>query len=236
MTLKDRLTEYVRACFTGLWIESHEHEDALREMAQLCAEQDWRLMTWNIDSGLAASGQSGDAEPSASDPLAAIRTLRSASGDTATLLVLSNFHRFLNSAEIVQALAEQLVSGKQTRTFIVVLSPVVAIPVELEKLFVVVEHQLPDREQLHDIATGIAAEEGELPTGTELDTVLDAACGLTRYEAENAFSLSLVRHNRITSEAVWELKSGMLKKSGLLELHRGQDDFEALGGLNSLKL
>ena len=52
MTLKDRLAEYVRACFTGLWIESHEHEDALREMAQLCAEQDWRLMTWNIDSGL----------------------------------------------------------------------------------------------------------------------------------------------------------------------------------------
>ena len=38
MTLKDRLAEYVRACFTGLWIESHEHEDALREMAQHTAE------------------------------------------------------------------------------------------------------------------------------------------------------------------------------------------------------
>ena len=235
MTLTERLGEYVRACFTGLWIESHEHEDALREMAQLCADQNWQLVTWNIDSGLATGGQSDDADNSASDPLAAIRTLRTATGDTATLLVLSNFHRFLNSAEIVQALAEQLVVGKQTRTFVVVLSPVVAIPVELEKLFVVVEHQLPNREQLHEIAAGIAAEEGELPTSTELDTVLDSACGLTRYEAENAFSLSLVRHGRITSEAVWELKSGMLKKSGLLELHRGQDDFAALGGLDSLK-
>ena len=235
MTLTERLGEYVRACFTGLWIESHEHEDALREMAQLCADQNWQLVTWNIDSGLATGGQSDDADQSASDPLAAIRTLRTATGDTATLLVLSNFHRFLNSAEIVQALAEQLVTGKQTRTFVVVLSPVVAIPVELEKLFVVVEHQLPNREQLHEIAAGIAAEDGELPTGAELDTVLDAACGLTRYEAENAFSLSLVRHGRITSEAVWELKSGMLKKSGLLELHRGQDDFNALGGLQSLK-
>ena len=235
MTLTERLGEYVRACFTGLWIESHEHEDALREMAQLCADQNWQLVTWNIDSGLATSGQSADAGQSASDPLAAIRTLRSASGDTATLLVLSNFHRFLNSAEIVQALAEQLVAGKQTRTFVVVLSPVVSIPVELEKLFVVIEHQLPGREQLLDIATGIASEADELPGGSELDTVLDAACGLTRYEAENAFSLSLVRHGRITSEAVWELKSGMLKKSGLLGLHRGQDDFNALGGLQSLK-
>ena len=236
MTLKERLAEYVRACFTGLWIESHEHEDALRDIAQLCADQNWQLMTWNIDSGLAVGGQSAqDSEQSASDPLAAIRTLRSASGETATLLVVSNFHRFLNSAEIVQALAEQLVAGKQSRAFVVVLAPVVQIPVELEKLFVVVEHQLPDREQLHEIAAGIASEDEELPTGRELDTVLDAASGLTRYEAENAFSLSLIRHGRITSEAVWELKSGMLKKSGLLELHRARDDFGALGGLDSLK-
>ena len=234
MTLKERLTEYVRACFTGLWIESHEHEDALRDMAQLCAEQNWQLATWNIDTGLAI-GQSGDNEQTPTDPLAAIRMLRSATGDTATLLVLSNFHRFLNSAEIVQALAEQLVAGKQTRAFVVVLAPVVQIPIELEKLFVVLEHQLPDREQLHEIATGIAAEDDELPTGSELDTVLDAASGLTRYEAENAFSLSLIRHGRITSEAVWELKSGMLKKSGLLDLHRGQDNFDSLGGLDSLK-
>jgi hypothetical protein len=32
--LSQRLAEYVRASFTGLWIESHEHEDALAEIAQ----------------------------------------------------------------------------------------------------------------------------------------------------------------------------------------------------------
>ena len=34
MTLSQRLAEYVRACFTGIWIESHEHEDALAEIAR----------------------------------------------------------------------------------------------------------------------------------------------------------------------------------------------------------
>lgn len=29
MQLADRSVEYVRACFTGIWIESHEHTDAL---------------------------------------------------------------------------------------------------------------------------------------------------------------------------------------------------------------
>ncbi len=38
----------------------------------------------------------------------------------------------------------------------------------------------------------------------------DAAAGLTRYEVENAFSLSLVRNRRIEPDAVWELKEGML--------------------------
>ena len=117
----------------------------------------------------------------------------------------------------------------------IILSAVVAIPTELEKLFVVLEHDLPSREQLEEIARGIAVEDGELPEGPELDTVLDAAAGLTRYEAESAVSLSLVRHRRVTPEAIWDLKSGMLKKSGLLSLHRGSEDFSGLGGLNSLK-
>jgi hypothetical protein len=151
------------------------------------------------------------------------------------VLVLVNFHRFLQSAEIVQALAKQLAVGKQHRTFVVILSPVVQIPTELEKLFVVLEHPLPDRDQLEGIARGVATDEGEMPTGVELHRLLDAAAGLTRYEAENAFSLSLVRHSRLQVETLWELKSQTLKKSGLLQLHRGSECFDDLGGLESLK-
>ena len=48
-------------------------------------------------------------------------------------------------------------------------------------------------------------------------------------------SLSLVRHGRITPDAVWDLKTQALKKSGLLTLHRGSEDFGNLGGLAALK-
>jgi hypothetical protein len=118
---------------------------------------------------------------------------------------------------------------------VVILAPVVQLPVELDKLFLVVEHERPGRAQLTEIARGVATEEGELPEGAELETVLDAAAGLTRYEAENAFSLSLVRQGRVTPEAVWEQKAQMLKKSGLFQLDRGGDDFRRLGGLSALK-
>ena len=234
MNLNQRLTEYVRACFTGLWIVAHEHQDVLAEIAQLCREQQWQLATWDIESGL---NTAAPIEPVGShDPLSAIRAINAlALPDGTAILVLQNFHRFLQSAEVVQALARQIVRGKQNRTIVVILSPVVEIPVELDKLFAVVAHELPGREQLEEIARGVATEAGELPEGSELHSVLDAAAGLTRMEAENAFSLSLVREERITADTVWELKTQTLRKSGLLSLHRGREDFRSLGGLATLK-
>src|SRR6266478_1532482 len=129
MTLGERLSEYVRACFTGLWIASHEHQDALSEIGDLCRRENWRLATWDVEQGLSVAGNTVDGAAGAGDPLAAIRALGAMADPEGTaLLVLQNFHRFLQSAEIVQALLRQIVTGKQNRTFVVILAPVVQIP------------------------------------------------------------------------------------------------------------
>lgn len=237
MTLTERLSEYVRAAFSGIWVQSHEHEDAVQEIAQLCRDNKWSLATWDIDRGIAMGNDvEASAVPNAADPLSAVKGLNAlATTDDTAILVLRNYHRFLGSAEIIQALDSAISKGKQDRTFVVVLSPIVQIPVELERQFVVVEHDLPGRDQIEQIARSIATEPGDLPEGDDLGTILDAASGLTRIEAENAFSLSLVRHGKVVPETLWELKTGMLKKSGLLTLHRGGERFADLGGLDALK-
>ncbi|MGB4710382.1 MAG: AAA family ATPase [Fuerstiella sp.] len=233
MTLKERLGELVAACFTGVWIESHEHHEAIREILELCRREEWKLAVWDVDQGLQLTGVATGHE--ANDPLAAIRALSAMAADETTILVIKNLHRFVASTEVMQALQTQLLSGRHDRRIIIGLSPVVSIPSELEKLFVVVEHELPSHEQLEEIAREVATEDGELPAEDEFGIVLDAAAGLTRLEAENAFSLSLVRHGRLTAESLWELKTGTLKKSGLLNLYKGEEDFSSLGGLQSLK-
>ena len=127
MLLSQQLAEYVSACFTGLWIQSHEHEDALAEIAQLCRREEWQLAVWDIEQGLQIPGGADETanEAGGADPLAAIRSINAlATSEGSALLVLNNFHRFLQSAEIVQALARQISHGKQNRTFIVVLAPV----------------------------------------------------------------------------------------------------------------
>jgi hypothetical protein len=238
MTLSERLSELVRACFSGLWVQSFEQDDAVLEIARLCCQQHWSLATWDIDRGLSIAGRddASNTAISAPDPLAAIKSIGSlATPDGTALLVLRNFHRFLGSVEVMQALDTAISAGKQNRTIIVVLSPVTQIPTELERQFVVLEHDLPGRDQLQQIARTIATEPGELPDGDALNAVLDSAVGLTRVEAENAFSLSLIRHSRVAPGVMWELKAQTLKKSGLMSIHRGGETFADLGGLDGLK-
>jgi hypothetical protein len=239
MKLCDQLTDYVNAAFSGLYVQSHEPDEAEREIVQHAKTKDWKVAVWDVANGLRFpnSKPSGSTEVGSGDPLAVLRSLPALASEHGTaLLLLHNFHKFLSNPEVIQTAFSQLVAGKQQRTFIVVLSPVVLIPVELEKLFVVIEHSLPDREQLERIARELTSDQpDDLPGGDDLQRVLDAAAGLTRYEAEGAFALSLTRHNKIQPNAIWDLKSQTLKKNNLLTLHRGKETFDSLGGLANLK-
>src|SRR3990170_4969467 len=112
MSLTQRLAEYVSACFTGLWIQSFEHDDALREIAQMCRDHDWKLAVWDLAQGLQIPGSEQPVDAGGSDPLAAIRSINAlASPESSAILVLTNFYRYLASPEIVQALARQAALG-----------------------------------------------------------------------------------------------------------------------------
>ena len=111
--LKEKLKELISACFTGIWIETHEHHEAIAEIQQLCHEQEWQLATWDIDRGLNVG--SGDNLLEATDPLAAIKAANAmATPSGAAILVMNNLHKFISSTEILQALQHQLLAGKQT--------------------------------------------------------------------------------------------------------------------------
>lgn len=238
MTLVEQLRDYVHAAFSGIWIVTQEPDEVEREIVQYATHHEWKLAVWDVANGLRLPGQPSPAtEGSGADPLAALRALPALADPNGTaILLVHNFHRFLGSPEVIQTTFSQLISGKQRRTFLVVLAPVVQVPVELEKLFVVLDHALPDRDCLERIARELTSDSPEdLPEGDALQRVLDAAAGLTRYEAEGAFSLSLTRHNSIRPDSIWELKAQALKKNNLLTLHRGAERFDSLGGLANLK-
>jgi len=235
--MKKDLVEHINAAFSGIWIQTHQADEAEGEIRQAAKEQGWELATWDISNGIrSGAGAKGVA---AGDPLGGVKHLEGMAGQTC-VLVVHNLHRFFGNAELVQVVQNTLVSGKSDRRFLVVLSPVVQIPPELERLFLVLEHALPDREQLRQIALSLNDSESQGSSDSttviqSLDRILDAASGLTHHEAEGAMALSITRHGEIRPEVVFDLKAQALRKANLLTLHRGTERFSDLGGLEAVK-
>ena len=230
--LQQSFVEHVDAGFAGLFVQSFEQHEALSEMQSVAQQNGWGFATFDMDCGLTEHERSNNDL----DPVAAIRWLKTqrASTDGAAVLVLVNGHRMLQDLQVIQVLTHAVIDGKLNRRFVVILGTSLTLPPELEKLFVVLEHSLPNREAMDDIMRHVATSE-DVPEGEALDRLLAAAAGLTHYEAEGAFALSLVRNGGLNVETLWELKAGMLKKTGTLELHRGTENFGDLGGLDGLK-
>src|SRR5260370_37980122 len=112
MNLSDRLTDYVNAAFTGLWIETHEPDEAEREILRHAERRKWNVAVWDVAHGLRLPRQTGGANPDSGsgDPVAALRALSSlADANGTALLLLHNFHPFFNNVEVIQSPLAQLV-------------------------------------------------------------------------------------------------------------------------------
>src|ERR1700757_4779183 len=111
MILTDQLTDYINAAFTGIWIHSFEPDEAEKEIVQHARRQRWKLAVWDVATGVRLPQQAAASEHmGAGDPLAALRSLPAlADKDGTGILLLHQFHRFLNNPEVIQTTFQQIV-------------------------------------------------------------------------------------------------------------------------------
>lgn len=228
MLLTSRLRELIDAGFSGFEILTRETDEAVAEVMALARQEGYRV---HGEQGGVLSTEPG---PNF-DPYTTITEFTTHDDPTPALLLLPSFGRFLSDPNIIQMIYRAIQNGKKCRRYIVMFATTLTVPAELESMVQVIEHDLPDREQLHEIAKGIATEPGEMPEGVELVHVLDAAAGLTRYEAEGAFSLSIIRKGKIDAATVFNLKAQAIEKSGLATIWKGDETVDDLGGLAQIK-
>lgn len=231
MSLENEIKELVCAGFSGIWVESVECDDAVVAIKKLAEERKWGCDVWDIDRQLYSGYKP------APGPLQAVRILDEPKTTETQILILKNFHRFLPNPEVLQALANRVVQGKGSGQYIIIVAPTVALQPEVEKLFTVVHHELPDEAQLRTICNDLFAGDStfEKPTDEQVTSVVEASRGLTRQEAENAYALSLVRNKTLEPDTIWSIKAQTLEKSGTMSLYRGDANFQNLGGLENLK-
>ncbi|MCR5552903.1 MAG: AAA family ATPase, partial [Oscillospiraceae bacterium] len=103
-------------------------------------------------------------------------------------------------------------------------------PLHLQPYFHLVEVKLPEEEALYRLQTELGENLNIRPNRK----AARLATGLTEFQAETAYSLSLTQKGYFSSRTVTAVKTQMIKKSGLLEVIPSSDISE-VGGLEPLK-
>lgn len=245
--------EYVAAAFSGIWVESVEHEEACREIREVCTQHGWGFGMWDPEDGFVGNyekpnvaGPVATPEDSPLWPLRAIRRAQADNPDDPVILVVRNLHGYLLSAEgrplnpkAIQATQTAIEYGARNSRFLVFLGyPGMQLPADLNKHVITLSHDLPGHDELWDLANSIDEEVAEsLPPreSDEATMILNAASGLTRMEALGAYSLSVARHHTIKPDTLWELKAQALKQASGLELLKTDITLDDVVGLDPLK-
>ena len=234
----------VRARYPLVYLVSWEEQRVDAILAELARRHGKHLLDWSVTRGLRrVGGARGSMEV---DPVSDPVKLLQAIGKLAepSLVVLKDFHAWLDDARVVRALRELAADLKSSYSTLVVLAPVLKIPPELEKEVSVLDVPLPGPAELGELLREIVAvvRQGKRATvaltGEEAGRLVRAAQGLTLAEAENAFAKAIARDGALGAddvELVLDEKRQVIRKSGLLEYHATDATLSGVGGLEHLK-
>ncbi len=235
----------VRARYPLIWLVTWEEQRLDVVLQDLATAHGKSLLAWSITRGLRRMGGAratapieGTREPP--DALTAIGKL-----NEPAIVVLKDFHPYLTEPVVVRALRELAQQLKSTFTTLILLSPSLTIPAELEKEITVLDVPLPTFRDLASLLRDIVAvvRQGNKATvdlkKEQAEQLVKAAQGLTLSEAENAFAKAIASDGRLDVadvRLVLEEKRQVIRKSGLLEYFAPEEDLRHIGGLENLKV
>ena len=151
-----------------------------------------------------------------------------------SILFLKDFHHYAKKDAVSRKIRNLVPVFKSKGKVLVIISHLVDIPAELEKEVTVVRFSLPDTDDLR-IVLKATCENGGAPYPKDDEPILKAALGMTSFEAENAFAVSLIEKKTFDESIVRREKAAIVKKTGLLEVIETDLSLKDVGGLDALK-
>ena len=239
-----QLDHLIRAGYPLVYVVSSE-EDRVEETLRAIGERDEgsrqarQGIRWSITEGFVRLD--GTPHSDVRDPIAALEYADNFEGNA--VFVLRDFHPYLKDPSVVRKLRDLSHSLYHPhRRHIVMLSPILKLPTELEKQVAVVDFDLPGRDDLRAIVDEVVEQVGSRRESLKVhkdpelkERVVEAALGLTQDEARHVFARSLVAVKDLDIEEILGEKKQIIRKSGLLEYYESRSAFGDVGGLNQLK-
>jgi SpoVK/Ycf46/Vps4 family AAA+-type ATPase len=248
MNFQTEIETLIRARYPILYIITSEEMRVQNLIVEIAAKRQKKVFEWTYSNGIVPAGASIQSKntrnASTKDPLAALDQV--IEQVEPAIFLFKDFHPFLtkNNYAVIRKLKDIALHLKNSYKTIILISPVMEIPAELDKEVTVINFPQPTMEDLGAMLDKIIEEvRNHKQIKIDLDgdgrqRLLQAAMGLTLGEAENVFAKIIVQEQRLSADHVNEVfseKQQIIRKSGLLEYYSAEEDFSNVGGLGVLK-
>src|SRR5437667_5225713 len=242
------LETLIRARYPILYIISSEEMRVQGLVVEIARKRQKKAFEWSYSTGIVPAGTSIQSQKNRNtatkDPLHALDQVIEMVEPA--IFIFKDFHPFLtkNNFAVVRKLKEIALHLKNSFKTIILVSPVMEIPTELEKEITVLNYPLPSREDLSELLDKIIEDIKQFKQvridldEAGRDRLLQAALGLTLGEAENVFAKIIVKDERLSGDDVNEVfaeKQQIIRKSGLLEYYSSNETFAQVGGMGVLR-
>lgn len=245
-----KVEHLLRAKYGLVFIPSPEEHRILDALTDLVSGTSKTLQRWTTTDGLVPHPKGGTDEKTG-DPIEALGKVLDTPAEAGKLFVFCDLHRFWQTDDpmILRLLRDCAHRLRGTSNTLVLLSPQLDVPEDLEKDVAVVDFPLPTREELAELVTWNLGELAGSPQVQEgrfafehsdelREEIVQACAGLTELEAEDALARAVIECSGLTDEVVGSIqrtKRETIRKSGALEAIEVSTGMDDVGGLDNLK-
>ncbi|MCM1234287.1 MAG: AAA family ATPase [Ruminococcus flavefaciens] len=242
MNLSENIRRYIDAGFPILYLNSFEERVMDEEIKKAVKDSGdgWKITEWNGIGGFTDFDTKQSFEMQDATLAGTLNFLLSAGELDGNILVIKDAASLLEEMEVVAVLrgiAERICSGEISST-IIIESVIRRIPKELESYITILEVPYLTTEEIRGIIQEFVSEQGTDIKEELLSEMAVAFKGLSKSEIENLLALSYQDDGELTKgdlKLIFEQKSQMVMKAGILEMIPLKESLEDIGGLENLK-
>lgn len=256
MSCLDELKHLFVARTKCIWIKTHEEVLVIEKIKEYLLRNGlpYDVKSWSMYSGLQVEPLlKTDEKPTPDKSIASIDRLiatidaeQSDANRKTCVYILKDLHLMLETKSVIRGIRDlKEKPGNELKSYqpIIVVSPVLNIPVEHEKLFTVLEFDTPSKEEISRMVNGFArkisasaAEKGyTVATPEVIQECINLAVGLTKNEIVSFMAKSLSKYKTLNPDIFYEARLNLINKTGLLELVNANISIDDMGGNHIFK-
>lgn len=231
--LVQEIQAHIRARYPILYLLSHEEERLWKIIQHISHQENLALYQWKRTTGLQHSEQTF---PKTHAPAAGLIELSKVSQPA--LFVLWDFHHEFSDRTVLRWVRDLCVQMQKKSQSIIMISPRMQIPEELDKSMTVIDIPLPNQEEVSKLLNILCSAQKIEISPNLFARFVRGALGLTEKEIKRLFSKILLSGRRFSEADLSvqiEEKRRMIRKSQFLEFWDTRDLPDGIGGMDSLK-